>query len=168
MTAYDEQLSWQPIAYVRSERSEPTDDDWDEVVTSIELAEPYGPESLIGLDEYSHLDVVFVFDRLDPAPPAEQSRRPRGNPEYPVTGIFAQRNADRPNRIGVTTCELLSVEGTTLHVRGLDAIDGTPVVDLKPYWSGFAPRTPVREPSWSKEITAHYWGDHYREPKGMG
>ena len=67
---------------------------------------------------------------------------PRGNPAWPLVGILAQRARARPNRIGVSTCELLGVDGLTVRVRGLDAIDGTPVLDLKPYIVEFAPRGP--------------------------
>jgi tRNA (Thr-GGU) A37 N-methylase len=84
-----------------------------------------------------------------------------------LTGIFAQRGKERPNRIGLSTCELLAVEGTTLTVRGLDAIDGTPVLDIKPYMSEFAPRTPVRQPAWSRELMARYFTGGSEEPRGL-
>jgi hypothetical protein len=70
---------------------------------------------------------------------------------------FAQRAKGRPNRIGVTTCEILDVEGRRIRVRGLDAIDGTPVVDLKPFMAEFAPRGTVRQPEWSHELMRDYW-----------
>lgn len=63
----------------------------------------------------------------------------------------------RPNRIGVTTCGLRRVEGLELEVLGLDAVDGTPVLDIKPYMAGFAPRGPVREPGWATELMQGYW-----------
>lgn len=85
------------------------------------------------------------------------SRHPRGNPNWPRVGIFAQRGKDRPNRLGVTVCRLLAIEGTVLKVKGLDAIDGTPVLDIKPYMQGFAPREAVREPSWAAELMRDYW-----------
>lgn len=77
--------------------------------------------------------------------------------DWPLVGIFAQRAKGRPNRLGVTTCELLSVDGLSLQVRGLDAIDGTPVLDIKPYVLEFAPRTPVRQPAWISELMRGYW-----------
>jgi tRNA (Thr-GGU) A37 N-methylase len=82
---------------------------------------------------------------------------PRNNPEWPEVGIFAQRVRNRPNRLGLTTCELLAVDGTELRVRGLDAVDGTPVIDIKPYMAEFGPRTDVRQPSWSRQLMADYW-----------
>ena len=72
-------------------------------------------------------------------------------------GILAQRAKSRPNRIGVTLCELVSVDGLALRVRGLDAIDGTPVLDVKPYFSAFGPRGRVREPTWVHELMRDYW-----------
>ena len=85
------------------------------------------------------------------------SRRPRGNPDWPDVGIFAQRAKDRPNRLGLCTCELVEVRGDTLEVRALDAIEGTPVLDIKPYMAEFAPRGPVRQPAWSHELMAGYF-----------
>ena len=72
-------------------------------------------------------------------------------------GILAQRAKDRTNRLGLSTCELVRVEGTVLHVRGLDAVDGTPVLDIKPYMAEFAPRTPIRQPAWSRELMRGYF-----------
>jgi len=72
-------------------------------------------------------------------------------------GIFAQRGKNRPNRLGVSVCEITGVAGRNLHVRGLDAIDGTPVLDIKPVLSGFLPRGELREPAWAREIMKDYW-----------
>jgi tRNA (Thr-GGU) A37 N-methylase len=85
------------------------------------------------------------------------ARRPRDNPEWPEVGIFAQRGRGRPNRIGVSVCTLLSVDGKRVSVRGLDAIDGTPVLDIKPYMHQFGPRGEIRQPRWADEIMADYF-----------
>jgi tRNA (adenine37-N6)-methyltransferase len=71
-------------------------------------------------------------------------------------GIFAQRAKDRPNRIGVSVCRLVRVDGLDVHVGGLDAVDGTPVLDLKPVMAGFLPRGELREPEWASELMAGY------------
>ena len=63
----------------------------------------------------------------------------RGRTDWPLVGILAQRAKDRPNRIGVTTCALLAVDGLVLQVEGLDAVSGTPVLDVKPHMAGFGP-----------------------------
>ena len=77
---------------------------------------------LHGLEDFSHLEVVFLFDRVDPDAVEWGSRHPRGNPAWPEVGILAQRAKDRPNRLGVSRCELVTVEGFDLVVRGLDAV----------------------------------------------
>jgi len=158
-------MTWQPVAFVRSTRTEAVDDGWDSVSSTLELAEGYGPESLLGLDGFSHLEVVYHLHLADA--PVVLARHPRGNADWPLTGIFAQRAKDRPNHLGVSTCELLAVSGTTLTVRGLDAIDGTPVLDIKPYLAEFAPRTPIRQPAWSHELMAGYFRPVIEEPRGL-
>jgi tRNA (adenine37-N6)-methyltransferase len=85
------------------------------------------------------------------------ARHPRERKDWPKVGIFAQPARSRPNRVGVTICELLAVDGLTLRVRGLDAIDGTPVIDVKPHIKGFEARGAVREPAWATELMSTYW-----------
>ena len=151
-------FSMLPIGRVACPRTEATDDDWGEIVSRVILdGERFTAESLQGLREFSHLDVVYVFDQVDPDSYQVGARRPRGNPEWPSVGVFAQRNKRRPNRIGICTCELREVDGIELTVQGLDAIDGSPVLDLKPYMTEFAPRGPVRQPRWSRELMRGYW-----------
>lgn len=147
----------QPIAFVRGGRRDPVDDRWASERCRIELTDRFGADALSGLDGFSHLDVVFVFHLVDEADVVTGARRPRGRADWPEVGIFAQRGRVRPNRIGVSTCRLDSVDGTTVHVSGLDAIDGTPVLDLKPHMSGFDPQGPTTEPGWATEIMSSYW-----------
>lgn len=147
----------EPIAHVRGGRVENEDDAWGAVEAEIVLADAMPPEALRGLDAFSHALVVFHFDRIDPAKVSTGARRPRGNPAWPEVGILAQRGSPRPNRIGVTTVEVLGVEGRVLKVRGLDAIAGTPILDIKPVMTGFEPRGVIREPDWAGEIMADYW-----------
>jgi len=146
-----------PIGYVRGGRAEPIDDDWDAVKATIALVPDFGPEALAGLDGFSHVEVVFLFDRVAENAIVTGARHPRGRTDWPKVGIFAQRGKDRPNRLGVTVCRLLAVEGTTLRVAGLDAINGTPVLDVKPCMRGFLPRQEVTEPDWARELMAGYW-----------
>ncbi len=146
-----------PVARVVGGRTEPVDDGWDAVEATVVLDRRFGPEAVAGLDQFSHLDVVFVFDRVAGDAVVTGARHPRGRTDWPAVGIFAQRGKDRPNRIGVSTCTLLGVEGTTLRVRGLDAVDGTPVLDLKPHVAAMGPRGPVRQPEWMGALMAGYW-----------
>jgi tRNA (Thr-GGU) A37 N-methylase len=151
-------LALTPIGRVRGGRAEPTDDAWGTVEAEIRLDPAVlGPEAALGLDAFSHVVVVFVFDRIDPAKVERNARHPRGRTDWPRAGILAQRGSPRPNRLGVTCCRLLGVDGMVLRVQGLDAIDGTPVLDVKPHMTGFDPRGGVREPDWAREIMQGYW-----------
>ena len=151
-------MSVRTVGWVGSSRTEPLDDDWDSVTATITLdAEQFKPAALWGLDEFSHVEVVYLFDQVDPNTVQTAARHPRGNEQWPKVGIFAQRAKGRPNRLGVSVCLLLGVNGLTLTVQALDAIDGTPVFDLKPYMAEFGPRGEVRQPAWSHELMAGYW-----------
>jgi tRNA-Thr(GGU) m(6)t(6)A37 methyltransferase TsaA len=150
------------VGYVSSSRRAARDDGWDGEVSTIRLAPGFGPESVHGLGEFSHLEVLYHFHEADPAAVVRGARHPRDNPAWPLTGIFAQRGRNRPNLLGSTVCALLRVEGTTLHVAGLDAIDGTPVLDIKPVMREFLPRGPLRQPAWSQELMKDYWSQARR------
>ncbi|HTP76978.1 MAG TPA: SAM-dependent methyltransferase [Rhizomicrobium sp.] len=146
------------IGHVVGGRSEPIDDAWDSVEATIALdPDQFAAEATAGLAEFSHIEVVFHFDQVPDAEINSGARRPRGRADWPLVGIFAQRGKGRPNRIGVTVCRLLAADGLFLKVRGLDAIDGTPVIDIKPVMKGFLPRGEVREPAWAKELMDGYW-----------
>jgi tRNA-Thr(GGU) m(6)t(6)A37 methyltransferase TsaA len=146
-----------PIGTVSSGRTEAIDDDWADVTATISLLPPLDGRSVAGLSEFSHVEVVFLFDRVEPEAVCLHSRHPRGNLDWPEVGILAQRAKDRPNRIGISTCGLVAVEGASIVVRGLDAIDGTPVLDVKPYMEEFGPRGAVPQPAWSHELMRSYW-----------
>ena len=149
-------ITMQPIGHVRGGRGEPIDDAWDAVEATIALdGSLLGPDAALGLDAFSHVEVVFHFDRAREINTG--TRHPRGRADWPKVGILAQRGKDRPNRIGVTVCRILSVDGLSLRVRGLDAIDGTPVLDIKPVMKGFLPRGDMREPDWAVELMRDYW-----------
>lgn len=147
----------QPIAFVHAERTRADDDHWGGTQARIELVPSFEPDALAGLDAFSHVEVLFLFHAVDPSDVATGARHPRGNPAWPKIGIFAQRGKGRPNRIGSTICRVVSVEGRTLTVAELDAIDGTPVLDLKPVMREFLPRGDVRQPDWVAELMASYW-----------
>ena len=148
-----------PVGFVVGGRSDATDDDWGGVEAVIRLdATQFEVDVVEGLREFSHLVVVFQFHLVDPADVQSGARRPRGNPDWPAVGMFAQRAKMRPNRLGVSTCTLLRVDGLDLHVRGLDAVDGSPVLDVKPFIREFEPPdAQVRQPSWSTELMRGYY-----------
>jgi len=148
----------QPIGWVRGGRTEATKDGWGDNRCRIELdTARFTAAALRGLDQLSHLEVIWYF-HIGAAEPAEfGSRHPRGRRDWPCVGIFAQRGRMRPNRIAVSVCCIVAVDGTAVEVEGLDAVDGSPVLDLKPVWSGNLPAGPLREPGWAQEIMQRYW-----------
>ncbi len=152
-------ITLEPVGLVLGGRSEPIDDDWGGVRAVIRLdGARFGPDAVAGLGEFSHLVVVFQFHLLDPTAEQSGARRPRGNPDWPEVGIFAQRAKMRPNRLGVSTCRLTALEGLDVHVQGLDAVDGSPVLDVKPYMREFEPApADVRQPGWSSELMRGYY-----------
>ena len=145
-----------PIGVVRCSRSDPTDDQWDQEISFIELLAPFDERSVRGLETFSHCIVVYVFDKAT-WDQSKMSRHPRGNKDWPEVGIFGQRAKDRPNRLGVTVCRILEIDGSSIRVAGLDAIDGSPVVDIKPWMEEFGPRGAVSQPMWSTELMKDYW-----------
>ena len=151
------QFTLTPIGVVRAARQTPEDDDWGGSAAAIELCDDLPEDALMGLDSFSHAEILFVFDKVDAAKIVTGARHPRNNPAWPAVGIFAQRGKNRPNRLGLTTVRVLGVSGRVLRVAELDAIDGTPVLDIKPVMIEFLPRTPVRQPPWSHELMQHYW-----------
>jgi tRNA-Thr(GGU) m(6)t(6)A37 methyltransferase TsaA len=150
-------IKMHPIGVVRNGRTEIEDDDWGAVESVIDLTDALGADALAGIEEFSHAEVVFYFDRVPDEKIESGARRPRNNPAWPEVGILAQRGKNRPNRIGLTTCEIVGRDGASLRVRGLDAIDGTPVLDIKPVMREFLPRGDVRQPAWATELMRGYW-----------
>jgi tRNA-Thr(GGU) m(6)t(6)A37 methyltransferase TsaA len=147
----------QAIGFVRTQRLQPQDDFWGAEQATIELTEAFSSEALQGLEAFSHVEVLFVFHQVQTASIVTGARHPRNNSAWPAVGIFAQRGKNRPNRIGSTICKLVRVEGARLVVSELDAIDGTPVLDIKPVMAEFLPREAVRQPAWATELMRDYW-----------
>lgn len=147
-----------PVGTVHSPIREPHDEVFGGLTARIELDPArFVPDSLKGLDEFSHVEVFFYFHQLDESKVVYTTRHPRNRADWPEVGIFAQRARMRPSRIGSTVCRLVSIEGLTISVEDLDAIDGTPVLDIKPWMSVMGPRGPVREPAWARELSTTYW-----------
>jgi tRNA (Thr-GGU) A37 N-methylase len=146
------------VGHVRGGRTEAIDDDWGASRARIELdSGRFTASAFAGLADFSHVEVIFLFDRVGEADIEYGARHPRGRRDWPLVGIFAQRGRNRPNRMGSCVCRIVGVGGLHLDVEGLDAIDGTPVLDIKPVLTGFLPRGEVREPAWAAEIMKDYW-----------
>ena len=150
-------ISLVPIGFVKGARRSHENDFWGGEECSIALTEPFTADALLGLADFSHVEVFFLFHQVEPHSVVTGARHPRNNKDWPLVGIFAQRGKDRPNRIGATICRVLRVEGKNLFVAELDALDGTPVLDIKPVMSEFLPRGEVRQPAWSRELMRDYW-----------
>jgi tRNA (Thr-GGU) A37 N-methylase len=146
-----------PVAFVRASRATLDDDVWGGTECVIELADGIPDEALLGLDAFSHAEILYVFDRVGDDEIESGARHPRGNRAWPRVGILAQRAKGRPNRLGATIAAVRRVEGRRLVVAELDAVEGTPVVDIKPVMREFLPRTAVVQPDWATELMARYW-----------
>jgi tRNA-Thr(GGU) m(6)t(6)A37 methyltransferase TsaA len=152
------QISMTPVGVVRSTRTIVADDNWDQEKSFVQLdASGFSGESLSGLSDFSHVEVFFHMDQVSADKIERSARHPRNNLAWPKVGIFAQRGKNRPNQIGATICRIIRVDGLDLHLEGLDAVDGTPVLDLKPWVAEFAPRGAVHQPYWITELMRGYW-----------
>lgn len=145
-----------PIATVTNARTEPLDDHWGTVIADIVLADHVPTEALNNITDFSHLEIIYYFDKVNTAD-IVFAGHPRGNPNYPFVGIFGQRKKDRPNQIGLSTVELLEHKDRSIKVKFLDAIDGTPVLDIKPVFKEFQPQGDIRQPLWVADLMKNYW-----------
>jgi tRNA-Thr(GGU) m(6)t(6)A37 methyltransferase TsaA len=156
----DRLVTLKPIGHVENGVQRGKQAIWEQIESRILLDEQW-MEALQGLEEFSHIVVVFWLDR-----PGQTDVPLRVHPEarddMPLVGLFATRTPLRPNPIGLTTVELLSVEGTTLRVRGLDAFDGTPVLDIKPYLIRGDLKSEASVPGWLRRL----WETHNHDTEG--
>ena len=150
------EINLTPIATVKNTRTTPTDDFWGDVISEIVLAGHIPTEAFDGISDFSHLEIIYYFDKVE-ASDIIFSGHPRGNPTYPQVGIYGQRKKDRPNAIGLCTVELLEHNGRNISVKHFDAIDGTPVLDIKPVFKEFQPKGVIRQPEWVSDLMKDYW-----------
>jgi tRNA-Thr(GGU) m(6)t(6)A37 methyltransferase TsaA len=155
--ADDPAIELRPVAHVRCERGAAVDDFWGGEQARVELAAHVDASALDGIDAFSHVEIVYHFHGVDPRRIEARARHPRDNASWPKVGIFAQRAKNRPNRLGTCIARLLRRDPRALVVAELDAIDGTPVVDIKPVMREFLPRESVRQPDWARELMRDYW-----------
>lgn len=145
-----------PIATVKNSRKAPIDDKWEAIISEIVLADHIPTDAFDNILSFSHLEIIYYFDKVKNSD-IIFSGRPRGNPSYPIVGIFGQRKKDRPNTIGLCTVELLEHNKRTIKVKYLDAIDGTPILDIKPVFKEFQPKKEIIQPSWIADLMKDYW-----------
>lgn len=151
-----EEFTVRPIGFVRSPVKDPVDHGWGLVESQIELLPALRP-GLRGLGDFSHVLVVAWLHQAGFDASRHLVRRPRGLAEMPELGIFAQRAKDRPNPLGITVVALVCVDTTGIRVRGLDAIDGTPILDLKPYFPEFDAASHAARPAWVSQLMQGYF-----------
>ncbi|WP_410982395.1 SAM-dependent methyltransferase [Bacillus cereus] len=150
-------FSLQPIAFVHNERKMIIDDEWGDVQSLITLVDSYSEESIQGIEDFSHIEVIFYFHKVKDEQIQYSARHPRNNKKYPQIGIFAQRGKNRPNRLGATIAKVVRREGKSIVVEGLDAIDGTPILDIKPVMREFLPNEDIIQPEWVTDLMKEYW-----------
>ena len=144
------------IGIVHSPVQEGLDEKWGTVVSEIQIDEQY-QAGLLGLDGFSHAIILFFMHKSNFENTAHLQRHPQDKEELPLVGIFAQRAKHRPNPIGITAVKIISVEGNCIKVMGLDAIDGTPVIDIKPYFPEFDCKNNVMTPDWVEVLMKKYY-----------
>jgi len=150
-------ITLNPIGTVKNIRKEIEDDHWGGIVSVLELNEAFHEDALFQIEEFSHAEIIYYFHLVEENKIETSARHPRNNRDWPKVGIFAQRGKNRPNRLGATIVKVLKREGTQLFVQGLDAIDGTPILDIKPVMKEFLPREEVGQPAWATELMKNYW-----------
>lgn len=147
-----------PIGYVNNERNDPLIDDfWGEMVSEITLIDDIPEEALKGLEKISHVEIIFRFHEKIEKDELIYSSRPRNNKKFPKIGIFAQRKRNRPNYIGTTIVKLLTRVKNKVYVQNLDAINGTPIIDIKPVYREFMPDEDIEQPKWVSQLMRDYW-----------
>ncbi len=151
----DKKITLQPIAFVKNDRREKIDDNWSGIISEIDLVDSLPIDSLNGIEAFSHLEIIYFLDKSNKA--ITGSEHPRENKDWPKVGIFAQRKKDRPNHLGLTIVNLIRKEDRKLIVSNLDAIDGTPVLDIKPVFEEYLPKGKVFQPAWVRELMKNYW-----------
>lgn len=140
-------MTLKPIGMVRNKVKQPIRHGWGEIVSEI-IVDSDLTEALDNLDEFSHLIVLYWMHQLPAGRQLPHKVHPMGKPELPLVGRFATRSPSRPNPVGQATVKLLERHDNILKVKGLDAIDGTPVIDIKPYLPGYDSADGAKVPLW--------------------
>ena len=148
-------MMMEPVGWVKNDETTRKDVAWGEVISSIMLDEQY-ISGLKGLEDFSHAVILYYLDQAEYQKEKHLQRRPQNRDDMPLIGIFSQRGKNRPNRIGMTSVKIVAVTDDTLIVQGLDAVDGTPVLDIKPYYPVYD-RKDASVPEWVDRLMEHYF-----------
>lgn len=146
-----QQIILNPIGTIHNEITGPKRSGWEDVTSRIVIDEAWS-EHLEGLEDFSHILVLFWMHQspVSSRPPARI--HPRGRAELPLVGLFSTRAPHRPNSIGASVVRLIERHDNILTVAGLDAIDGTPVIDIKPYMPAIDNPSDIRTPDWVNRL----------------
>ena len=144
------EINLTPIGFVKNSIKERGIEDCLTVTSEIIIKEDL-KEALSRIDEFSHIIVIYWMHKVPTSQRSIIKVHPKANPDLPLVGVFASRSPARPNPIGITTVKLLQRRDNVLKVTGLDAIDGTPVLDIKPYIPGDDSSTEAKTPGWLTE-----------------
>lgn len=139
------------VGIVKNSIKEPKDDDWESVVSEIVINRKY-QQALDQINEFSHIIVLYWMNRVTPTKRLKLKVHPKSRKELPLVGVFATRSPIRPNPIGLAIVRVLEHHENVLKVTGLDAIDGSPVLDIKPYIPGYDSPTSAKTPAWIKQL----------------
>lgn len=143
-----EKITLTPIGIVKNNTHKPRFGSFKNEVSEIVLKKKF-TKALTGIEDYSHLIIVFWMDKMKDK---VITHRPQGNPDVPIVGIFSCRCPQRPNPIAVTTVKLLSRKGNKLKVKGLDILNKTPIIDIKPYWPVYDEVKRAKIPKWVSKL----------------
>jgi tRNA-Thr(GGU) m(6)t(6)A37 methyltransferase TsaA len=142
------EIIFNPIGTVKNNIKVPRFGGFGDEISEIVVDEKY-TEALNGIDDYSHVIIVYWMDRVKKK---VITHRPQGNPKVPVVGIFSCRCPQRPNPVAMTTVRLIGHDGNKIKVKGLDILDGTPIIDIKPYWPQYDKVEGEKIPDWVNEL----------------
>jgi tRNA-Thr(GGU) m(6)t(6)A37 methyltransferase TsaA len=143
-----EEINLKPVGFVKNDVKESRFGNFDNEVSEIIVNEEF-TDALNGIGDYSHVVIVYWMDKIKDY---VITHRPQGNPEVPIVGTFACRCPRRPNPIAITTVKLLERNGNKIKVKGLDIMDGTPVIDIKPHWPQYDKVEDVTIPDWVNKL----------------
>ena len=144
-----------PVGIVKNEVNSKKDISWGLDISTITLLEEYHG-GLKGLEDFSHVIILYYLDKAEYCKDKHLQRRPQNREDMPLVGIFSQRGKDRPNTIGMTSVEIVNIYDNSITVRGLDAIDGTLVLDIKPYYPVYDKKE-ADVPDWVNRLMEHYF-----------
>ena len=149
-------IEFTSIGAVSNRVSELVDDNWGSVVSRLNINQEYS-KGISGIGQFSHAIIITFLNKARYSPEEHLMRRPRGLDSMPKMGIFAQRAKDRPIPIGITAVKIVHVGNGFIDVSGLDAIDGTPILDIKPYYPQYDSVGDAVVPEWVDRLMQDYF-----------